>query len=332
MIYVSPPTSEWQAWRMQLGRVTVHTLALGKAPPIEEATRLLLQSETALAAFPPIDGEGLVEIPNGDRRACEHGIETAANIIATFTRSGRRITTAWPPVAFLAERDYDKSFLASARGIRYTHRSDATTEAPIKMTPEILNNLRDRLDGIASIADFFSTNHPLGKYREAVRFFEMAFALPASDLEKKLSQFLSSGPLGYRRREVSAWISYRDGAIHADRKKATELTWESDVRSFIGRIEQALLDILFNKADWRNASKKRRDSCTPTFGTMGTDGSLMVTQGTSGTIGYQLLDAWGSFPLDLSSLDSPPVEWWCKIVELDREICLRALSDRSPVY
>jgi hypothetical protein len=29
----------------------------------------------------------------------------------------------------------------------------------------------------------------------------------------------------------------------------------------------------------------------------------------------QMLDAWGAYPMDLTSIDPPPAEWWCPIVE-----------------
>lgn len=184
---------------------------------------------------------------------------------------------------------------------------------PIAMTDDLLRALTDRFDGVASLADFFSTNHALGRYREGARFLEMAFARPVSQLEKKLSQFLASGPLGYTRDEVSSWLLHRHGAVHGDQKKAAEFTWESDVRPFIDRIEQALLDILFNKADWRCSSQARRQMWNATFGTPALGGAIFGTQGDSGRITFQMLDAWGTFPLDLSSIDSPPADWWCKI-------------------
>jgi hypothetical protein len=172
----------------------------------------------------------------------------------------------------------------------------------------------DRLEGVASLADFFSTNHAVGRYREATRFFEMAFALPISDVEKKLTQFLTSGPFGYTRKEVASWLLPRHGAVHGDRKKTTQLTWESDVRQYLNRIEQALLDILYNKQDWGRPSHTRREIWTPAYRTSSPDGGLSLTKGMAGTIRLQLLDAWHAFPHDLTaSLDSPPPEWWCRI-------------------
>ena len=87
------------------------------------------------------------------------------------------------------------------------------------MTPELLRALTDRFDGLASLADFLATDHARARDCEAARFLEMAFALPNSQMEKKLAQFLSSGPFGCTRHEVSSWLLHRHGAIHGDQKK-----------------------------------------------------------------------------------------------------------------
>jgi hypothetical protein len=174
------------------------------------------------------------------------------------------------------------------------------------------------MDGLASLANYYSTGNALGRYREATRFFELAFAMPVTQMEKKLAQFLSSGPFGYTRKEVASWLLHRHGAIHGDSKKATALTWELDVRLYIYRIEQALLDILFNKTNWHDRSRARRAIWAPVFGTPSNTTDIFATAGAGGTLEFQMLDGWGAFPLAMSSIESPPQAWWCKIIESPR--------------
>jgi hypothetical protein len=152
-------------------------------------------------------------------------------------------------------------------------------------------------------------DHALAQYREAARFFEMAFGMSTSQIEKKLSQFLGTGAMGYRRDEVASWLLHRHGAMHGDRRKTSAFTWDSDVRPFMDRIEQALLDVLFNKAEWATPSHVRRTTWVPHYGTSSPSGDVFATQGIGGTLSFQILDAWGAYPQDPSSLDSPPEEW-----------------------
>lgn len=53
-------------------------------------------------------------------------------------------------------------------------------------------------------------------------------------------------------------------------------------------------------------------------------GNAFATKSIGGTFEFQMLDTWGAFPMDLTSLDSPPSEWWCKIVESPSEPALTA--------
>jgi hypothetical protein len=316
IIYLTPARTGWDSWEMRVGRVAVRTMEIGKAPAIRNAKRLLVTSGVLLSAFPVIDNERLIDPPPDERRGCEHGIEIAANTIAVLSRSSCRISSAWPPVAFVPESDEERAYLAGAQGIRYQHQSVIGAASPIPMTSELLRGLTDRFDGVASLADFFATDHALAGYREAARFLEMAFALPTSQMEKKLAVFLTSGPFGYTRAEVASWLLHRHGAMHGDQRKTSSFTWDSDVRPFIDRIEQALLDVLFNKAEWSSSTQVRRAAWTPLYGTQSETGAVFATQAERGTMSLQMLDAWGTFPLDLSSLDPPPPNWWCKIAEI----------------
>jgi hypothetical protein len=200
----------------------------------------------------------------------------------------------------------------------------------IKPDAALLQGLGDRLDGLQALATLLSQTHPLGRYREAVRFFEMAFARPITALDKKLAQFLTSGRLGYTRQEVVRWIEPRHGSVHGDRTPAPQLVWDADVAQFMDRIEQAVYDALFNKKDWRNPSHARRDLWRPVSGTADPNNGVFVTQGHGGVMSVQLLDGFGAYPHDLSAnLMSRPPDWWCHFPDFVRPVADGELSVRA---
>jgi cation transport regulator ChaB len=160
------------------------------------------------------------------------------------------------------------------------------------------------------LAEASATKHSVARYREFVRFLEHAFARPLNQLEKKLSQFLMAGDLGYTRAEVQDWIAFRHGAIHGDRQELKDLVMERDVRRFLPRMEQAAYDALFNKAVWHNASQTRREVLRHAAATTGAT-DIRLTQGFDCTIQSQILDPFGAYPLNLEGiLNPPPRDWW----------------------
>jgi hypothetical protein len=236
-------------------------------------------------------------------------------------RCQRRLATPWPPVALLPESENDRNRLSSARGIRYSVRSKVSAHAVIKPDAALLEGLVDRLDGVQALATLLSQPHPHGRYREALRFFEIAFARPITALNKKLAQFLVSGRLGYARQEVARWIEPRHGSVHGDRTLAPQIVWDADVAHFMDRIEQAVYDALFNKKDWRNPSHGRRELWRPVFGTNDPNDGLFMTQAHGGVVSVQLFDGFGAYPHDLSAnLNSVPADWWCRFPDLERPL------------
>jgi hypothetical protein len=156
-----------------------------------------------------------------------------------------------------------------------------------------------------------SNKHVVGRFREFLRFFELAFAREISQIEKKLTQFLKGAELGYTREEVKTWLALRDGATHGDLKKAQTLIMEPDVRPFMPRIEQAAYDVLFNKSEWHSHSSERRETLRHTVATTDMDSSLQITQGRAANLELQITDPFGAFPMDLGAiLTSPPEGWW----------------------
>ena len=313
-LYLDPKPENYSDWIMESDRVTIRTKSIGKSTPVEKGMRSLIEAEIELSEFPKIDGEGFLMIPEDERKECEMAIETAGNIISVFARCKRTISSPHPPVALIPEDKETRERLDSTEGIRYRPQGLRGLHYEINPDEKLISGLMDRREGLALLAEAFSHSNASGKYREYIRYFELAFALASSQLEKKLSQFLKSGNLGYDRPEIKDWLSLRDPATHGDKKKSSNFVLEADIRPFIDRIEQAALDVLFNKEEWHNSSKERRNLWKPTSATTSVSGDMYIVQGTALKMTNQVLDGFGVYPWDFSAtIEKLPDDWWCRL-------------------
>jgi len=101
----------------------------------------------------------------------------------------------------------------------------------------------------------------------------------------------------------------RDPLTHADQRPTFLL--ERDINPVIDRVEQAAIDVVFNKVNWRKADSERRALWTPQSGFVGPSGNVFLTKGTRPPLRGRLLDEYGSFPMKLGAVINPiPAEWW----------------------
>jgi len=164
-------------------------------------------------------------------------LEETAAIIAVSAQCHHSISSAHPPVALVPENATDRAFLDNCKGLDASIQVRTGIRCQIEMTPEIL-----AADGLSLIAEAFAHDRALGRYRELMRFFESAFALPSRSLSRKLAQFLSTAPFGYTAEEVRSWCQLRDDSVHGDLKITSKIVLEADVRAITNRIEQAAPD------------------------------------------------------------------------------------------
>jgi hypothetical protein len=318
-VVFQPDIEEFRYWSMRVGPVNVSGFMTNRTDLAPEAKKLevarrLLQAEIPLRTLPSPDAEGFINVPEPERRACERAIEAAANVISVLRRTSRSIASPWPPVAFVPESDEERKRCAEWKAIRYQPHSVMSAERPsLELEAPMLSGLSDRLDGLESIATLIAQTRPLGRYREAVRFFEMAFALPIQQSVKKLSQFLASGRFGHSREEVASWFQHRHGAVHGDRKITRQVTTDADVARYLDRIELAAYDVLFNKKTWHDPSRTRRSRWKPTSGSGDNRGTLWLVQGSPVRISCTIFDGFGAYQHDLGANLKPPPEWWCPL-------------------
>jgi len=274
--------------------------------------RLLAVAHMHLEDLPSRDTDGFLSIPDAARRHLEAHIETTAATIAVLNQCRHTISSASPPVSLIAESETERQFLEESRGFVGSLSGQIGVSGEIRLTPQIISGLTDRRDGLLLLAHAFAHQGALARYREFMRFFELAFAQPTTTLEKKLWQFLSGNQFGYSRAEVRSWLALRHGAVHGDLKNAPGLVLEADVRPLICRIEQAALDVLLNKKTWHNSSRERRSLWFPTAGTTSANtADLFTVQGTRMVMSVKAVDQFRVYPFDLSACmtDRPP-EWW----------------------
>ena len=260
-----------------------------------------------------LDQDNYIVVPETPRKACEYTIEILANMLSVFGRTKRTISSLAPSVAFSELSDEELKKLNSSEGIKENQRSNVSVPFKIDFSNQrFIAALADRHVGVALLAETLSSSHAVARYREFVRFFEHAFALPLPRLEKKLWQFLATSDLGYTRDEIKTWISLRHGATHADMLKTKILIFEPEIRPIIGRIEQAAYDVLFNKEVLQDSSKSRRNVLSLITSTKGRNGDIKMAQGAELSINIQVVDPFGVYPQNLiGGLTQIPEGWWC---------------------
>jgi hypothetical protein len=280
--------------------------------PIDEAGREggpLMSAYIPLCQRPEIDGDGLVVIPPGSREEAERMIETMADRIAIATDRARAIGSPAQAEAFQANEPEDLVWLCAQKGIAGFDRIAPSHGFTVNLEPTTLNCFADRGDGAALLADALSGSTAEDEFLGFLRVFERAFRESSDRLIPFLARFLETRPgLKFTKTEVKRWITKLRGAVvHADKK---QLPIEADYRPAIPRMKFAAYDVLLNKATWRDNSSDRREAWTPTTAPS-PDGELLVAQHSEGPGRAQLLDAFGVYPLDLSSqnLELPEDHW-----------------------
>jgi hypothetical protein len=317
-MYFDPPPTGWSSWEFTFGDVTVSTIPIGTAPPNEGKLHLIVKAEISIQSL-KIDDEKFINLPEKERRECESALETAANIISVFCRCGRSISSAFPCAALITDNPDERESLDKTRGFRTMRSRNIGHHFQIPLTNNLISGLQDRLEGVALLAEAFSHRMASGRFHDFVRFFESAFSLNFRQIQKKLMQFLNP-VYGYTRQEIADWVSMRDPMTHADGKKTDFILLDTDVRNLTWRMEQASLDVLFNKETWHDPSRSRREIWVPSAATTSAKGDLMIQQGSALALKFQLFDDFGVFPMDLQAvLKTPPESWWFKFENINTE-------------
>jgi hypothetical protein len=291
-------------------QVTVQTLGRS-SPDGGQSLEVVLAAEMKLRYWPKITAGNTVVVTTAERQRLERVLETTANLIAVFESTARTISSPHPCVAFRAETSEARSRLVRVAGIHEQGQLQAVQEVYSAIPIEVASTLTDRFDGVALLAEAHAQSHALGRYRDLVRLFERAFALPAARSWQQLLTFLDTR-YGYTEAELGEWSRARDPATHADAR--AEFALEPDVWKLLPRLEQAARDVLLNKADWRDPSPVRREAWEPKAWTTSAAGGAKVRIHTTGTVGARILDQFGVYPSDFKRISLPP-EFWSPVTD-----------------
>lgn len=271
----------------------------------------LAVARVTLPHLPKRTSEGGVVVPEEERHTARAALESAANIASLSLGCRRELSSPNPYVAFEAESDEERAWLAESTGLdgglegvnnqSIKHGLDMESE-------EELSSLTDRWDGVALLSEALTATRATGRFIDLMRLFERAFRTAAPQLATPLVAFLDKR-FGYTTDEVGHWTTTMRGATaHADRR--AEFLIEPDVRPYLARVEQAAWDVLMNKEKWRDAAPGRRSVWSPHGGSTSPAGDLTVAVHSTPTLVAQLTDRWEEFPLDLGSRVRAPDAWW----------------------
>lgn len=289
-----------QSWEQRKAEIGDIVVTIGpREEESEHPDRRLVTACIELGSLPERDDQLGILIPDQDRARCETAAEHVVNLISVLETCSKSICSPIGCVALEPLARDESDFLDSSQGIRATQKTESTAGWNIKWSPEIADALSDRMDGVAMLSEAFSGGGESGMYREFVRFLELAFTLSFHDrrLARKLSQFLGQVGYGYDRNEINEWVKLRHPSTHADLKKTKWIALTSDVRQVVLRMQQACLDVLFNKERWRDQSSSRRQVWVPDAITTSRSGNLVVKQGSKKvSILFRSYDEFGVYP------------------------------------
>ena len=150
----------------------------------------LVTANAILKALPEKDYAGRILVPSDERESCEFAIDAICNIVSTFHGCSRSILSPIPCVAFECEDTNERKYLDESRGILAAHKGDSGVRSAIPMEANLLTSVSDRLIGVALLAEAYAGSES-GRYREFVRFFELAFRAPFTQLNSNCANFLN---------------------------------------------------------------------------------------------------------------------------------------------
>jgi hypothetical protein len=289
--YVDPRTAFEKAGSFAVGDVEIVTWSNPDEVP------LLVSATVQLQEQPDVEN-GVVSVPREPRRQAERALETATRILTIATGSDSVLSSPNLAVAFRADDESERNWLAGQTEIAGFTRLIAEPDFVPGVDLSVVAGLGDRLDGVALLSEAVASQRMLGRFRDVIRVFERAFTKSSDRLVPPLAELLSQRPvLAYSKTEVKRWITQRHRATHADRLEH-EPALEADVRRFIARILLAAYEVVLNKRRWGSPSTERRDLWTPRAGPLDPHGrSTFVAQHSAGQMRGRVVDRFEAYPI-----------------------------------
>lgn len=238
---------------------------------------------------------GHILIPEDQRRRAEKALEILCRLIALDQATTMSLRSPFPCLGLVGP-DTDRLAIFDGFPVLLAARTPTlvgggpTDFIEQKLSPRLLF---DRLDGVTLVTEAFNTEPGVGQFTQFWRLFERAFKCGHTDAVPLLVSFLGRGPHQFEVAEVAHWATLRNPAIHANRGGDPVLN--SDVFFLLGRMREAVLDVLFNKQNWWAKDDLRRDAWKPAAGSTG-GGGIFMTRGRGANLRGVAPDEFGAFP------------------------------------
>lgn len=291
---VGDAVSSYKEHPLVFENVLIQVLPFDK-PGLEDVK--VIMASKKLSHYPHKDEHNRIIIPKDECKELERAVEFFANSISITQRVKRDIRSPSPHIGFITEIPEEEAWLSATSGM-FIEERDVIVEAKSRIPFDVENlaKIADRLEGVTLLSEILASDHGTGRFREIVRFFEAAFSLSSTEMDKKLYQFLETNGLGYTRSEVKSWLDLRHSASHGDKKKSNYLVLESDVNRILSRMTQAAYDVLFNKKVWGSNSNERREAWSPSISVL-QGKSINIKQG-GDVFNFVILDIANKYPVD----------------------------------
>jgi len=302
----NPEAGQW-SWVEQDGGVRV------QAHPLDTPACVAVLADMDLVRRPVLTEDGLIVVPEAERRLLEQSIERAADFLAVARRAGRRIYSAVPEAALRDLDEQDREWTRLVSGFAITGVGRIYVDSSVSLAELPVTALADRRDGVSLLAEALSSDHETGQFRELCRLLERAFACGPADLVDPVTSFIQYfTELDYEREEVEHWRQLRHLATHADRRE--DFATAADVIPVLGRLQQAVYDVLLNKKNWRSRDTDRRTVWAPVNGVLRYNGAVQLETHT-GYVGSEVLDAFGVYPYGRDFHVTVPEQWYAAFPE-----------------
>jgi hypothetical protein len=174
---------------------------------MKNAHCIAVVADIDLLQQPDVTSDGLILVPEGERRRLEQSIERFADLLAIARRAKRQIFSAVPEAALRDLSEQDRRWLESVSGFAIVGISRINVDSSISLAHLPVAALTDRYDGVTLLAEALSSDHETGQFRELCRVLERGFACGPFELIDPLALFLQHfTEFDYQRDEIDYWL------------------------------------------------------------------------------------------------------------------------------
>jgi hypothetical protein len=130
-----------------------------QAHPLGDPALVVVAADMDLSQRPVTNSDGLILLPEAERRLLEQSIERFADLLAVARRTSRRIFSAVPEAALRDLNQQDRKWTESVRGFAITGVSRIYVDSSVSLADLPVAALMDRRDGVTLLAEALSSDH-----------------------------------------------------------------------------------------------------------------------------------------------------------------------------